>query len=148
LPFVLDSHFGKWMPIFAAKEKLAMGFFNKLFDSDSSANNSSNRIQWASLTSVLQLEELKEISKLKKVLIFKHSTRCGISRMVLKQFESDYRVDGDNVAFYYLDLIAHRDVSNAIADQFGVTHQSPQLLVLENGVCTKHASHYGINDLL
>jgi bacillithiol system protein YtxJ len=46
---------------------------------------------------------------------------------------------------YYLDLIAHRDISNQIAVDFGVEHESPQFILIKNGEATYHESHYGIN---
>jgi bacillithiol system protein YtxJ len=48
------------------------------------------------------------------------------------------------IDFYYLDLIKHRDVSNAIASLFQVHHESPQILVIKNGECIYEESHYGI----
>jgi bacillithiol system protein YtxJ len=101
---------------------------------------------WKPLESIKQLDELVNISKLKTVLIFKHSTRCGISRAVLKAFEKQFKdVDAD---FFYLDLLNHRDISNEIASRFDVVHQSPQLLVIKDGKVVKHDSHYNILDIV
>lgn len=74
--------------------------------------------------------------------IFKHSTRCGISRMVLKQLESDWKQLPNPVSIYYLDLLAHRDVSNEIAKRYGIEHQSPQLIVIKDGSSIWSGSHY------
>ena len=81
----------------------------------------------------------------KKVAIFKHSTKCFISKTVLKNFEKEVENSNKNVDYYFLDLLAHRDLSNKIADDLGVTHQSPQLIVLENGIVVNHASHQSIS---
>ncbi len=105
------------------------------------------RLNWTPLESLSQLDELQLQSSEKKVLIFKHSTRCGISRIVLKQFENAFH-DDENAALYYLDLLNYRDISNEIADRFEVVHQSPQLLVIEKGSCTKTASHHQILSLV
>lgn len=50
---------------------------------------------------------------------------------------------------YYLDLLEHRSLSNAIEEQFQVQHQSPQILVIKDGVVVFHTSHESIdaNDL-
>jgi len=124
-----------------------MGVFNRLFSSstssDSAQDNKKSELDWTPLISLEQLSEIKAISTGKKVLIFKHSTRCGISSTVLRQFEKAYKVEEDQV-LYFLDLLQHRDISNALALEFSVTHQSPQLLVIENGICTQHASHHQI----
>lgn len=99
---------------------------------------------WISLTSIEQLDEIKSLSTGKPVVIFKHSIRCGISRMVLKQFEKSIKDNHENIPFYYLDLLNYRAISNAIAEKFQVLHQSPQLLIVHNEVATIHASHYDI----
>jgi len=99
-------------------------------------------MNWIPLTTLDQLQEIKEQSKSETVLIFKHSTRCGISRAVINQFEK--KVD-DSVKTYYLDLLNYRDISNEIGYTFQVMHQSPQLLVIKNEQTVAHASHYEIS---
>lgn len=121
--------------------------FNRLFSSKGSFESTNSGIDWRPLNDMAQLDEIDVLSNNKKVLIFKHSTRCGISSMVLKQFEQKFQPE-ENTVLYFLDLLQHRDISNAIADRFGVTHQSPQLLAIENGVCTRNASHYGIVEMV
>lgn len=79
-------------------------------------------------------------NSLKAVLIFKHSTRCSISAMAKNRFEREW-VDNPKIPVYYLDLLKHRDISDAIADRLSVNHESPQVLVVKNGKCIYHASH-------
>jgi bacillithiol system protein YtxJ len=64
--------------------------------------------------------------------------------MVMNMFGSSYDVEADRMDLYYLDLHAYRSVSNEVAHKFGVMHQSPQLLVIRNGVVVGHASHGAI----
>jgi bacillithiol system protein YtxJ len=64
--------------------------------------------------------------------------------MALKQFENEFN-SSDKVTPYFLDLIAHRDISNAIAHQFGVTHESPQLLLIKDGKAIYNVSHSDID---
>ena len=97
-------------------------------------------ISWKELTSMEQLGQLIEESATRKVIVFKHSTRCGISRMALRQFEKEINPD-INASLYFLDLIAFREVSNEVAYRFGVIHESPQLLLIENGSAIHTASH-------
>ncbi|SHH76256.1 bacillithiol system redox-active protein YtxJ [Winogradskyella jejuensis] len=122
-----------------------MGLFNKLFNS-SSESKEEKALPWQALTTVSQLDEIEKRSLGKTQLIFKHSTRCGISRMVMNQFVSIYDLDL-NADLYYLDLLNYREVSNETGYKFQVLHQSPQLLVIRNGVAVAHASHGGINEL-
>jgi len=122
-----------------------MGIINKLFGGTKEPKEVKT-LPWKQLTTVEQLNDIAELSKGKTQLIFKHSTRCGISRMVLKQFEELYNLDL-NVDLYYMDLLNFRDVSNEVGYKFQVMHQSPQLVVLKNGVAVAHASHGAINDM-
>lgn len=125
-----------------------MSFLNKLFSSDKTPQVPKKEIPWKPLSSVSQLDEITETSKTKPVAIFKHSTRCGISRMVLKQFERDFDLEEESIELYYLDLLSYRTISDEIAARFQVLHQSPQLLVIKNGVCVAHGSHYEILEMV
>ena len=120
-----------------------MSFFNKFFGSSEEEKTSTGF--WKNITSEEDLSQAIAASANKKVAIFKHSTKCFISKTVLKNFEKEVENSDKNVEYYFLDLLAHRDLSNKIADDLGVTHQSPQLIVLENGVVVNHASHQSIS---
>jgi len=119
-----------------------MGLFKKR--NKASKNRISTNVPWNQLEQMEQLEEINQMSKTKKIIIFKHSTRCGISSMVLDQFESQYDILEDEIIPFYLDLLRYRPLSDAIAKAYEVVHQSPQLLLIENGQCVHHASHYDI----
>jgi bacillithiol system protein YtxJ len=121
-----------------------MSFFQNIFNSSDDKDLKENKINWNELTDLGQLNEIIFISNEKPVAIFKHSTRCSVSRMALKQFENEFN-SADKVTPYFLDLIAHRDISNAIADQFSVTHQSPQLIVIKDGKAIYNVSHSDID---
>jgi bacillithiol system protein YtxJ len=123
-----------------------MGLFNKIF-SGSSEEKTEKVLPWIALTDASQLNSVEEKSKTKTQIIFKHSTRCGISRMVMKQFVSAYSLSEANADLYYLDLLNYRDVSNETGYKFQVMHESPQILILKNGIVVAHASHGSINDL-
>lgn len=107
-------------------------------------NKSVSKVGWIQLTDLGQLNEIVDSSTDKVVVIFKHSTRCSISRMVLKQFENEFDLQ-DKVVPYFLDLLEHRDISNEIATRFEVQHQSPQLIVIKDGKAVYNASHESID---
>ena len=123
-----------------------MGLFNKLFSS-SSDTTEKKELPWISLSSMIQLEEIQRKSATKTQIIFKHSTRCGISRMVMNQFIKSYDFIESDFDLYYLDLLSYRDISNKITETFQVYHQSPQLLIIKNGITIAHESHGDINAL-
>lgn len=100
-------------------------------------------MNWINLTNLQQIEEIKEKSAQKPQVIFKHSTRCSISSMAKSRL--DRSEPAQNADFYYLDLIAHRNLSSKVADEFKVHHESPQIIVIINGECTYDESHYGID---
>ena len=110
----------------------------------SEENNSVSKVGWRQLTDLGQLNEIVEVSTEKPVVVFKHSTRCSISRMVLKQFENEFDLQ-DKIIPYFLDLLEHRDISNAITSRFEVQHQSPQIIVIKEGKAVYTASHESID---
>jgi bacillithiol system protein YtxJ len=119
-----------------------MNLFKNIFGSSETPITTS-KVGWRPLSNMGQLNEIINESAEKPVAIFKHSTRCSVSRMVLKQFDSEYDLE-DKVTPYFLDLLAYRDLSNEIASRFGVTHQSPQLILIINGKSVYDASHSDI----
>ncbi|MCK0179997.1 bacillithiol system redox-active protein YtxJ [Flavobacteriaceae bacterium S0862] len=121
-----------------------MGIFKNIFKPSESKEG--KLLPWINLSALHQLGDILERSKTKTQLIFKHSTRCGISRMVMNQFIDAYNLDA-NFDLYYIDLLNFRDVSNEVGYRFQVVHESPQLLVIKNGVLIGHASHGAINSI-
>lgn len=123
-----------------------MGLFGLFGSKDASGKEVKEKklIPWHPLTTIEQLETISEESKTRPVAIFKHSTRCGISRMVLNQFESNYILEDSQLKLYFLDLLAFRDVSDEVGYKFQVMHQSPQLIVVKNGTAVQHTSHHSI----
>lgn len=122
-----------------------MSMFNKLFGDSTSKDTPSSNIVWNDLTQLKQLDDIVEESAEAPVLIFKHSTRCSISRMALKSFEREYAIEEGKAKAYFLDLLEHRDVSNEIASRFDVQHQSPQLILIKNGQAVYNSSHSDID---
>lgn len=121
-----------------------MSFLKNIFGSSENQEQAQSKMQWNNLETISQLDELVALSQDEAVVIFKHSTRCSISRMALKQFESEFDF-ADRVQPYFLDLIAFREVSNEIAARFGVVHQSPQLILIKEGKAVYDVSHSDID---
>jgi bacillithiol system protein YtxJ len=121
-----------------------MNLFSNIFGSSENQDNSNSKINWIPLTFLGQLDEMVSFSNGKPAVIFKHSTRCSVSRFALKQFENEYALE-DRVDAYFLDLLEHRDISNEIATRFNVYHQSPQLLLIKEGKSVYDVSHSDID---
>jgi len=104
------------------------------------------KMDWISLKDSRQLEEIVAESKERPVLIYKHSTRCNISRAAFDRLERKWDASAvGGVKRYFLDLISYRDISNTIANMFEVEHHSPQILVISNGRSVLDLSHYDID---
>jgi len=129
-------------------KKQNMSLLKNLFKSSSEEiPKEESRVNWIPIKTMEQLTEIKQISKSEAVAIFKHSTRCGISRMVIKLFEKRFDEELKDFKVYYLDLLNYREISNEVGYTFQVLHQSPQLLVIKNGEAVNFASHYEINSI-
>lgn len=100
-------------------------------------------MQWINLTNEEQLQDIITKSASRPQVIFKHSTRCSISSVAMQRLKRGTLPE--EVDFYYLDLIAYRSLSNKVAEQFSVHHESPQILVIKNGECTYDESHMSIS---
>ncbi len=125
-----------------------MGILKNIFggkDGEAKKEEKKTFLNWIPLRTVEQLNTIKQQSKKESILIFKHSTRCGISSMVIKRFEALFTEKHQNLKVYYLDLLNYRDLSAEVGYTFQVMHQSPQLIIVKNGVTVYHASHYDIS---
>ena len=89
------------------------------------------------------LEQLLAQSKNDPVLIFKHSTQCPISSQAYDEF-TDFAEGVRNLVCGAVLVIENRKLSNAIAERFGVRHESPQALLIKDGRVVWHASHWSI----
>ncbi|CAM1370813.1 Cytosolic protein [Tenacibaculum litopenaei] len=126
-----------------------MGLLNKLFgkSTESKGEEVQSYINWIPLTNLEQLKQIQQQSKKEPIAIFKHSTRCGISSMVIQRFVKSFDEDLKDFKVYYLDLLSYRNISDEVGYTFQVLHQSPQLLVIKNGTVVAHASHYEIANI-
>jgi bacillithiol system protein YtxJ len=123
-----------------------MNFLKNIFkeNTSNSTESTNENVKFFTLDKMEQFDEIDEISQTKPVVLFKHSTRCSISRMALKQFDTEFNYPNEKIVWYLLDLLNHRDLSNEIAHRYNITHQSPQILVIKNRKAVFNASHDSI----
>lgn len=100
---------------------------------------------WKNLDTVEKIDVIIENSKHKLQIIFKHSKTCGISQSAYDKLESGFALLEGKVDFHYLDLLSYRSVSNEVAEKTGVLHQSPQIILLENGKVVYTVTHLAIS---
>ncbi len=123
-----------------------MGLLNKLFGGEKVAK-AEKVLPWIPLNDLKQIDYIKQKSSIKTQVIFKHSTRCGISSMVQRQFIEDYNFSEKELDLYYLDILNYRQISDEVGYVFQLIHESPQLLVIKNGELVAHASHGQVNQV-
>ncbi|QQT27923.1 bacillithiol system redox-active protein YtxJ [Sphingobacterium spiritivorum] len=100
-------------------------------------------MNWKNITSIPQLDEIIADNQIHA--IFKHSTRCPVSSMAKRSLEFNEDLLPEGASIFYLDLIAHRDVSNAIAEKWNIRHESPQVLIVKGTEALYNASHEDID---
>ncbi len=105
-------------------------------------DNNSSSFPWKNVESVDLLNSL--INSDQPVLLFKHSTRCIISKTVKSRFET--MAKDSTLNMYLVNVIEERPYSNYIAEVSGIAHQSPQVLIFKSGECLYNESHDGILD--
>lgn len=125
-----------------------MGIISKLFGNKNAEGEARKAaIPWIPLVNNEQLEQIKLGSAHKPQFIYKHSTTCGISSMVLRVLEGTLDASEPAADFFFLDLQRHRELSRAVAAEFRVRHESPQLLIVKDGKVRMAASHGAIADI-
>jgi bacillithiol system protein YtxJ len=100
---------------------------------------------WKSVTEVQDFYTLLENSAQKPQIIFKDSTTCGISAHAKYKLEQGFDLIENKADFHYLDLLTFRPISNLIAQELKVTHQSPQIILLKDKKVVYTSSHQAIN---
>lgn len=106
------------------------------------SNKNSFALPWSHIESLDDLQTAWHAAG--KKIFFKHSTRCSISSMALNSFERAWKGE-ENVQLYFIDLIQFRSVSNELAELSGVTHQSPQAILVSNQSVVYNCSHGAID---
>jgi bacillithiol system protein YtxJ len=97
------------------------------------------------ITTISEVERIKQNSNEKPQIIFKHSTRCSLSAIAKKRVEEAFEKLSPYCSLHIVDILKHRPVSDFIANVFDAPHQSPQLLILKNEECVLEQSHLAIN---
>lgn len=93
-----------------------------------------------------RMRTLLEESKVRTVVLFKYSPTCGISHVAQEAWEAWVESASDTHLLARCDVIGARPAARGITGWLGILHQSPQVLVLRDGACTKHTSHYSITE--
>ena len=99
---------------------------------------------WKKITTVEDVIAIINASEMKPQIIFKDSTTCGISAFAKERLENGNDLLIETADFNYLDLLTYRSVSNYIAKELNVIHQSPQIIVIKDKKVIYKDSHHTI----
>ncbi len=103
-------------------------------------------MKWSKISTLDQIDQIRRESTENPILIFKYSSRCSLSRLALDRLERNWQeAEMRGIKSYFLDLITYREISNRIAHEFDVEHESPQILIIENEKSIYDRSHMGID---
>jgi bacillithiol system protein YtxJ len=86
------------------------------------------------------VEECASVMNAELVVLFKHSPTCPVSWMAHREV-MQYRAAQPQIPIYLVSVRRRREVSRHIAEQTGIQHESPQLIVLRRGEVIATASH-------
>lgn len=123
-----------------------MSLFKKLGSIFNSESSNGPDFGWHSISEEGEIAEILLSSNDKPQVIYKHSTRCATSFFALKNVQGLAEAVREKADFYMVDVIGQRRLSFQIAEQLGVRHESPQLIILKDGEVFWHGSHHNVND--
>jgi len=98
---------------------------------------------------IIELREKQDLEKLLKrsqhepVLLFKHSTQCSRSAAAYDELQ-DFLSKHPEVPCGMVLVIEDRELSDALEEQFGIRHESPQAIVISQGNPVWHANHFRV----
>ena len=95
------------------------------------------------MTELTTIEELEQTLKLPIAVIYKHSSRCPLSRSARSEM-GRFELDMPDLPVFIVDVIRNAALSSAVEQRTGVKHESPQAILLRDGVVKWHASHYDV----
>lgn len=102
-------------------------------------------MQWSEITTLDEWKNIWEQSAERGKVVFKHSTTCPVSANALNEFEQYLgKQPNDGVDYYLVKVIETRPVSNQIAEDLGVKHESPQIIYVKDKEKYWTASHWAI----
>lgn len=116
-----------------------------IFDSFMTGSSSDLGREWNTFSEADELQKMLKKSNRRPQIIYKHSYRCGVCVTAKKQIENSIEEIDKQADLYFVDVISQREISNYIASQLNVRHESPQLIIVSNEKVLWDGSHWAIN---
>lgn len=102
-------------------------------------------MSYKEITTIEEWNNAFESSASKPLVVFKHSTTCPVSANAYQEFNNylDSKPRED-VEYVLVKVIESRPVSNQIAEDTSVKHESPQIVYIDKKEKVWTASHWSI----
>ncbi|MBP1904000.1 bacillithiol system protein YtxJ [Paenibacillus turicensis] len=102
-------------------------------------------VKWTEITTEQEWNEILNKSSERGQVILKHSTTCPVSSNALKEYDAYLNGNPNEDTDYFLvKVIESRPVSNKIAEDLNVKHESPQILYVKDNAKYWTASHWAV----
>lgn len=102
-------------------------------------------LNWKTLTSLDQLEQIIEQSRLKPALIFKHRNSADESIQAKEKVEKEWAIPEEQLECYLVDVMEDKAVASEVSEFAGIPNAFPQVLLFADGVAMYDESHDMIN---
>jgi len=103
-------------------------------------------MEWYKITDSGDIDQVVNDSFAQPVLVYKHSPICGLSSNALQKLEKGWNaLEAKKLKPYFVDVVAQRPLSQGIAQRFKIMHQSPQVLLIRDGICVYDIAHFEIS---
>lgn len=117
-----------------------------LFDSVKNAFSGTDVSEiWEIISDSSQIAPIIEASKEKPQLVYKHSHRCSVCFVAKGSLEQAADKIQQYADMHFLNVVHSREASNKIASDLDVRHESPQVILINQGEVVWHGSHGRIN---
>jgi bacillithiol system protein YtxJ len=113
---------------------ISLGFFSLKME-----NPVDLKLDWTFLQTTTDIDAA--FASESPVLFFKHSHKCGLSTLILDDFEKDWDVNTKVCKIVMINVWHQRDLSNYISDALGITHHSPQVIIVQNNKVLYEKTH-------
>ena len=119
-----------------------MGFINAM--KNALTGNDTKHDDWNVLSEEDEVQEILNASSEYPQLVFKHSHRCSICIIAKEKLEENFSALDEKADMNFVNVVHSRAVSDALTDQTGVRHESPQVLIINDQKVVWHDSHHSI----
>lgn len=100
---------------------------------------------WKEIQTVEEWDDALRQTDTRPLLLLKHSTACPISAEALREYEAYLTNERkEDVNYLLVKVIESREVSNKIADDLGIKHESPQIIFVKDRKAVWNASHWDV----